>query len=374
MNAPAATVPALLPEPGIYFGMPEEQYHAAPAFSASGIKDILVSPLDFWARSWMNPERPEEKDSTAKLLGSAYHKAILEGIEAFEAAYAVKPEADEYPGVLKSGDELKAACKALGVKASGTLAEMSERIREADAVVPLWCEIVAEFEAAAEGKIHLTRAQWMEIRKAAFVMSRMPSAREIFTGGRSEVSIFWRIGDVPMKARIDYLKPKQIGDLKSFGNVMSKEVTEAASGEVTRNRYWTQPIVYTAAYVAARKMLAERGADVVHGEVDPEWLEAAFKVERPRFTFVFQQTGDVPNVVVRHFQQFERMGGLGQTTNAYWTKGESSVREGLRRFRHCMERFGPDVPWIVDHPAKAFSDEDFPIYALNLTPEMEIAA
>lgn len=368
------TVPAVLPEPGIYFDMPEEAYFSAPAFSSSGIKDILVSPLDFWMKSWMNPDRPEDKDTTAKLLGSAYHKAILEGIEAFEAAYAVKPEVDEFPGVLKSGDELKAACKELGQKASGTLAEMSERIREVDAVVPLWTEIMAEFEAEAEGKIHLTRAQWMEIRKAAFVIGNMPSVRKIFTGGRAEVSIFWRIGDVPMKSRLDYLKPVVIGDLKSFANIMSKEITEAVAGEVSRNRYYVQPIVYTAGYVAARKMIAEMGAAAVHGDVDPEWLERAFKAERPKFTFVFQQTGDVPNVLARDFVQHERFGGQGQMTNAYWTKGEMAVREGLRRFKHCMAAFGPDVPWIIDHKPRAFKDEDFPVWMLNSVPDLETAA
>jgi hypothetical protein len=34
-----------LPAPGIYFGMPEDDYFALPALSASGIKDLLASPM-----------------------------------------------------------------------------------------------------------------------------------------------------------------------------------------------------------------------------------------------------------------------------------------------------------------------------------------
>ena len=62
------------------------------------------------------------------------------------------------------------------------------------------------------------------------------------------------------------------------------------------------------------------------------------------------------------------------TTNAYWTKGEMAVREGLRRYRKCMATFGADTPWIIDHPARAFVDEDFPVYMLGSVPEMETAA
>ena len=36
--------------PGIYFGLPEEEYHADRSLSASGIKDIHVTPLTFWLR------------------------------------------------------------------------------------------------------------------------------------------------------------------------------------------------------------------------------------------------------------------------------------------------------------------------------------
>jgi hypothetical protein len=37
-------------EPGIYFGMPEDEYHSIPAVSASGIKRIAITSMDFLGR------------------------------------------------------------------------------------------------------------------------------------------------------------------------------------------------------------------------------------------------------------------------------------------------------------------------------------
>ena len=33
---------------GFYFDLPEDDYHAIPALSASGIKNLLISNPDFW--------------------------------------------------------------------------------------------------------------------------------------------------------------------------------------------------------------------------------------------------------------------------------------------------------------------------------------
>lgn len=364
-----------LPAPGIYFGMDEATYHAAPAFSASGIKDINVSPLRFYLRSWMNPNRePDEEDTPAKILGTACHVAVLEGMEAFQAAYALKPDPSDYPDALATGKDLKAACKALGLKQNGTLEEMSARIREVDAVVPLWVEIVEAFERENAGKIVLTPKQWADVHMAALVISRMPSVRSVFSGGRSEVSIFWEASGIPMKARLDYLKPGAIGDLKTFANINEREIKEAVAGEVARNRYFIQPIVYTAAVVAAKKMFATSGMDAVHGDVDAAWLREVMASKHHKFSFVFMQTGGVPDTIKRDWVKHERYGGQGQTTNAYWTKGELAVREGLSRFKRCMETFGPDTPWIIDHQGRAFRDEEFPLYMLDSPAELETAA
>jgi hypothetical protein len=49
---------------GIYLNLPEDDYHADPALSASGIKKLLQSPADYWFTSVHNPDR-EDKDTAA---------------------------------------------------------------------------------------------------------------------------------------------------------------------------------------------------------------------------------------------------------------------------------------------------------------------
>jgi len=359
-------------EPGIYFGMHESEYHADPSFSHSGIKDILVSPLDYWMRSTHNPDR-KDSDTDAKRLGRAYHKRIAEGRDAFLELYAVTPEPDDYPGLLKTGEELRAECKARGLKASGTLGEMSARIREVDADVPLWTEIMEAFERDEGHKELISRTAYLDLERAAFVIERTESVVNAFRGGMPEVSIFWREGDIPMKARIDYLKPGLIVDLKSFANIMQKPLVMAAAHEIARNRYYIQPPTYRRGLTTVLEMV-RNGTAMADGPVDKEWLASLLSGGQARFVFVFQQTGDVPNVIARFFSERETHGGNGLTFNEYWKLGEAAFAEGTRLYRRCMNEYGPDQPWVVDYGVRRFVDEDFPLYMLDSVKIMEDAA
>jgi hypothetical protein len=40
---------------GIYLNLPEDDYHADPALSASGIKKLLQSPADYWVHQRSQP-------------------------------------------------------------------------------------------------------------------------------------------------------------------------------------------------------------------------------------------------------------------------------------------------------------------------------
>ena len=98
--------------PGIHFGLPESDYHAVPALSNSGIKWLMVSPMDFWARSWMN-EKYEHETTSFMDIGTAYHARIVEGREAFYARYAAALDPADHPDVPRTQDELKDLCREL---------------------------------------------------------------------------------------------------------------------------------------------------------------------------------------------------------------------------------------------------------------------
>ena len=112
-----AEAPAITPlfdngyESGVYFGMPAEEYHAIKALSSSGIREMMESPMSFWANSWMNPDR-EREESPAMTLGTAYHMRICEGKETFYKHYAQEFDPSEYPEALRTMDDIRDALRA----------------------------------------------------------------------------------------------------------------------------------------------------------------------------------------------------------------------------------------------------------------------
>ena len=102
--------PAYLPfpEPGIYFGMPEEDYHRVNACSTSELKRMGVSSMEAWAYSRRNPDY---EDNVTRYLdhGKAVHCLVLEGRDAYQSRYAVELDASDFEGALISTDQIKAA-------------------------------------------------------------------------------------------------------------------------------------------------------------------------------------------------------------------------------------------------------------------------
>ena len=91
-------------EPGIYFGLEAELYHADPALGSTDVKRLLVSAPDYWWHSRLNPARPTETEPTpAQAFGRAVHLMVLEGEAAFSAAYMREPDPD---GLLMTMDHL----------------------------------------------------------------------------------------------------------------------------------------------------------------------------------------------------------------------------------------------------------------------------
>lgn len=352
--------------PGIYFGMPEDEYHRDRSLSASGIKDIHVTPLTFWMKSGFNPNRSD--DSTEpKERGKAFHTRLLEGAEAFQARYAVAPQIADYPEAIDGGADLKARSKELGLPVSGTIAELCKRIREKDPDAVLWPEIVAEFEekAGAEGKIIIKAKLADEISRQVRIVEMHPGTEKALRGGHCEVSIFWldKETGVPMKARIDYLKARAAVEMKTFTNPFGKPIDAAIASSVANNKYFVDAIVRLEAVEIAKAMYREHGPECLFGEApSAEWLEAFANPVPHAFVFLFLEAGEVPNVRVREFKQRESAKG---DENLYWAKGHAMFRQGVELYRQMLDHYGPDLPWVDPQPMRAFLDTDFPLYALD---------
>jgi hypothetical protein len=364
MNMQSPLKAPVLPKPGIYFGMDEEIYHRAPALSSTGIRNLLISPLDYWAMSHFNPDYVDDK-TDAMIAGTAFHRRLLEP-EKFQAIYAKQPQREDYPDAIDGGKALQAECERLGLRKSGAIPVMCERILDADATAKLW-PVIEQGLLANLGDRTLLKPSLMEdIERAARLVFAYKDTSKALTGGRAEVSVFWIDEEtgVPLKARIDYLKVKAIIDVKSFSNPLGKPVDAAIASAVANSRYDVQAVMYDAAVDAAKRMMRTHKMAAIFGAdgIPNEWLVGLAACERHTFAFLFIEQGAVTNVKLREFRKFETYGRSGMTANMYWQSGHAGFRRGVELYALYASKFKPGDPWIQDEPMKAFSDQDFPLY------------
>ncbi len=342
---------------GVFFGMSEEDYHSVPALSASGMKDLRTSPLTYWVKSPFNPNRDEvlaeESSSEARDLGKAFHKRILEGAWAFAAAYAVKLDESECDGALVTQDDLKAWLKEHDLKVSGSKAEQIARIQEADSSVPIFADLLAKHEALHDGKSFLS-AKWMQkIEIAAAMIEKHPHLCKAFTGGAPEVSVFWTcpVIGVNCKARLDYLKARAIVDLKTLLPMSGTPLDRAVALEFGRRRYFIQAAFYAEAASKVADFLKRALCD----ELD-EKLAIALAADHPKtFLFVFQVKGPAPVAIGRVFP----------AQSMIFQAAQAEIDTMKMLYKTCLDKYGPDVPWVDDGKIEQFSDEDVPPWALT---------
>lgn len=343
-------------EPGVYFGLPEDEYHAHPALSASGIKNLMVSPLDFWARSWMNPYPREDSDSFAMKLGTAFHRRILEGREAFYRDYGPTCDPSDYPTALKTNDDLKARLEGCGLKATAKdkKSDLIAKLEAADPSAVIWESILAAHAERYGGRILLPSGIIASIETSAAMIEKHPQLCKCFTGGYPEVSVIWTDAEtnVPMKARLDYLKVLAIADLKTFSNPLMKPVDRAIAGAMASGKYHVQTAVY---FQAAEKAAEHIKAGRVFGDADKDWLArfAAADHAQRQFVFVFQQTGIAP--VAR---------GKVLPKGLVYECGVIAMRDAQFKFAEYLENFG-ESPWVEATEIQPFDDAEFPSYMVE---------
>jgi hypothetical protein len=312
--------------------MPMQDYLDHPGLSSSGMQDLLVSPLQYWANSPTNPDY-ERRTSEAKATGTAYHTRILEGREEFERQYATAFDASRFPDALRGGEQLRNACRINGLKVSGSIAELEARLRDVPGI-RLLTDIEKEFVDVGEKKEFLPAKLMRQIEIAAQSIFGGPFGEEL-TGGEAELSIFWQdeATGVDMKCRLDYLKGRSIIDLKTFANQMDRPVGKAVAAAVQNYGYGLKAVTYI------------------------EGLRAA-GIEPESFTFLFVQTGCVPNVVAKRWHAASPLG-----PNMYAEKCKLQYRRAIDTYADCLARFGSS-PWAEPIEATDFFDPDFSQYYL----------
>lgn len=177
----------------ISYDMTNEAYHSSAGISKSGLDLLARSPKHYWASL-----QQKQEQSTAFLIGSATHTAILEPKE-LSNRYAVI-DADMR---TKEGKEQKA-------------------------------------EALKQGKDVLTGSQYADILRMRDSVMSHSIAKELFTNGDPEVSCLTEIDGASVRARADWLrKDKIIVDLKTTADASEREFSKSvASFNYHRQAAW----------------------------------------------------------------------------------------------------------------------------------------
>ncbi len=161
-------------KPGIYFNMPNEAYHADPALSHSGMVKLLISELDYWIESPLNPDREEwrkPKRGSAMWYGSMRHMLLL------------------------------------------------ERAR-------FWREFRIVGQTHKHGFEWLTKEEYREIKRSVDEILAVPDAAIHFEDGFPEVSIFVRCPEtgIMLRIRVDWLLKFGAVDYKQARSLLNNQL------------------------------------------------------------------------------------------------------------------------------------------------------
>lgn len=339
---------------GLYFGLPEEDYHRAFALSASGIKWLRASTLDWWARSPLNPDPDDEEDTEAQAIGTAYHKRILEGRDAFYARYAPALDLADFPDALRTNEEIITAIEAETGSAKGLKgcrkAELIARLAEVAPQARVWDALLRAHAEEYAGKEFLSARLARKIETSAKMIEAHPDLGKAFRGGAAEVSCFWHDAEtgVPMKCRFDYLKPRVVVDLKTVANVYGSPLDRAVARAIANGRLHIQAAFYLDGADMATHLI---GRGLVFGEHDPAFLKAFAAVSDARtWLWVFQQKGAAP--VAR---------GYVLPPGITMDLARHEITEAKLLWARCWQTFGSD-PWIDTADIHTIDSTELPSY------------
>lgn len=359
---------------GLHLGLPEEIYHAIPALSASGLKNLLISAPDFWARSYMNPAREEDEGGGGKddwrIVGKAFHARILEGREIFAKRFALEfmPPKD----CLKTVEDIKTALKALGIKATGNKPDLIAALLLAEPGALIYDVLAEQYAEDNKSKILIPHDLLAKIEISAAMIERHPQIKKCFVGGFPEVTLIWtqeiwiegngvpaRREVVRFKCRYDYLKPAAIIDLKTFSNIQEKSIDDAIYGAIASKKYHIQASFYLDSVPMLKDAIKEGRIFSTVGYLEDRghtretlggWLSDLLETQEHDFYFVFQQKGAAPLARCKKF-----------TRGQIYRMACVQISDAISRFIQYRATYGNDY-WVDQSEIEDLDDLLFPSY------------
>lgn len=330
-------------EPGVYFGLPDDDYFRDPALGSTDIKKLLISPADYWCESLYN-ERRNPKATRYLDRGHGIHAMVLFGEAYFDKSFARKIQRDDYPDALVTMADMKAALKAVGLSTSGKKEDLAARLRENAPRFVLFDDLVEEQQRS--GKTILEPDDYDRIIIASAMIKRNPALKNCFENGVPEVSVFWEQDGVRFRARFDYLRMQSTIDLKSFTNKMERPLAEAVNSTFWNQRHDLQAAHYLNARTIMRDLFNQGR---VFGDIDRDWLRRVVEVENDVFVFVYHQLSGSTVTRGRFVRRGEHVDGAAS----------AQIARAADIWRENFSRFGEDM-WVDMTPLDEVVAEDVP--------------
>lgn len=325
----------ILPE-GLYFDMPEAEYHALPYFSRSFAEEVLFD-LEEAQHRLTNPiEKTKAMD-----LGTAIHSMFLEP-KIFNNIYVKYPSFADFEGkkILKGCDDLAEFLASVGEKKTGKKEDLIARAKpylDPEKFV-IWDDEIEKFTAkvSRESKRILSNEDFETIQGLRKSFAERENIKKILSRGISEVTIIWKDQETGMmcKCRLDNVSPEAIGEIKSF-SVKSKEKSlwEMLFRETIRSYYNFQFAIYSEALETIIKKIRSNKAKV-YGDVDKEWLEKFLENSKKQFFILFVRTAAPYQMKAL---ELERSNTEGGTQNSYYEIPSSLWRLAINKFARAKE-------------------------------------
>lgn len=380
---------------GIYFDLPEDDYHAIQRLSTSAICKLRISPADFWADSWLNLSPAEltpdqlARQLKVRVLGRAYHCARLEP-ERFHDSFVREISKADFAGVegfldtsTAIGDKLAELGEPKSKAGEGVL-DKARRLRDLGYLHPIWHIEFETWENDTGNRQAIPAELWDNLLVDMQRLQKVPQVHALLSGGQSEVSVLWTCDKtgIPMKARLDYLKPDCWADFKTFDNSRGKHVFNAIRDAFQHNRYYLQAVSYRDAVEAIRS-----GNLAVLGKFDENQMALVEQIRRRPSeldcVYVFQQKSGVPNIFMRRVNFWDvplstlandpgaseeavaRAHEATRRPTALFNKGRREIAAAKRDFLAYQEIYAPGEEWLPYAPEGEFTDDDFPPWFLD---------
>lgn len=350
-------------ELGVHITLRHEAYLKDPGLGYSSVKDILINPVEWWEQSAWNPLRKPEGDKKAFRYGEAAHVHFLDGPKAYDKIYGVEPSPEFFPRHLAGGEQLRQACRDLGLSASGTLPELERRLKAADPEIQLFSDEVARWRASGRRPVpfdvdaqirRLYRMSQLTAQDLNLGHGEIMTLEDAIKGGLFEVSVFWEDDSgVRHRARFDYLKPNASLDLKTITDWKKPDFRRSLLSEVILRGYVIQAAHYDVARQELRRAVDE-GRVFGGNKKQRALLERIARADAWAWVWIFLKMNGAPQV----------KGIVLDKEGMQFSKAVRQREEGISKFVFHREFFGMERPWIDTEIVWNPAEDDWPLNSI----------